>query len=259
MKLNRAHALLLVGTLSAGACVTQTSDDDSGGQSGTGGKAGKGGSGGNAGTSAAGKGSGGKGGTSTASGGNAGMSEAGAPSEGGMAGSVVEGIGGESGSVAEGGGGAPWLAGAGGQGGEGGAECNDSRASELTCDDLATSSCGIKDFLDAECAMTWKNMKPSISNVARNCMLELTQSELCDDATNTYHCVDQALHDACPDDAVVPICADVLATTSCSTATGVTAELCQMYLSGLTQNGRDQMVSCLASECDFYSCAESLN
>jgi hypothetical protein len=255
MKLNRAHALLLVGTLAAGACVTETSDDDSGGRSGSGGRAGKGGSAGKgaAGSSSAGKSSGGMSGAGAEAGGRGGMSEAGAPSEGGMAGSVVEG-GGEGGSVAEGG--SPSVSGA---GGEGGAECNDSLANELTCDDLDTSSCGIQSFLDAECAMTWKNMKPSISNVARNCMLELSQAELCDDGTNAYHCIDQALHDACPDAAVVPLCAEILATTSCGSTTGVTAETCQLYLSGLTQNGRDEMVSCLESDCDFYSCAEGLN
>ena len=256
MKLNRAHALLLVGTLAAGACVTETSDDDSGGKSGTGGKAGRAGSGGKGtgGSSSAGKSSGGMNSAGAEAGGRGGMSEAGAPSEGGMAGSVLEGGGGEGGSVAEGGGSS-----VSGAGGEGGAECNDTLASELTCADLNTSSCGIKDFLDAECAMTWTNMKPSISNVARNCMLGLSQTELCDDATNTYHCIDQALHDACPDAAVVPLCADILATTSCGSTTGVTAETCQLYLSGLTQTGRDQMQSCLESDCDFYSCAEGLH
>ena len=255
MKLNRAHALLLVGTLAAGGCVVESSDDDSGGQSGTAGRAGNGGSGGkgSAGSSAAGKSNGGMSGTSAATGDNGGMSEAGTPSEGGMAGSVSEG-GGEGGVVAEGG--ASSVSGA---GGEGGAECNDSLADELTCDDLDTSTCGIKDFLDASCAMTWKNMKPSISNVARNCMLGLSHAELCDDATNTYQCIDQALHDACPDETVVPLCADILATTSCGSKTGVTADTCQTYLSGLTQNGRDEMVSCLESDCDFYSCAEGLN
>ncbi len=254
MILNRAHALLLVGTLAAGACVTETSDDDSGGRSSTGGKAGKGGSGGNgvAGSSSAGKSSGGMSGAGAESGGRGGMSEAGAPSEGGMAGSVVEG---EGGSVAEGG--APSSVS--GAGGEGGAACNDSLASELTCDDLDTSSCGFQAFVQATCDMTWKNMKPSISNVARNCMLELSHTELCDDTTNTYACIDQALHDACPDPEVVPLCANVLATTSCASRTGVTAETCELYLSGLTQNGRDEMVSCLESDCDFYSCAEGLN
>jgi hypothetical protein len=255
MKLNRAHALLLVGTLAAGACVTETSDDDSGGRSGSGGKAGTSGAGGHAtaGSSSAGKASGGMNAAGAESSGRGGMSDAGAPSEGGMAGSPA-GAGGESGGAAEGG--ASSLAGA---GGEGGAECNDSLASELTCDDLDTSSCGIQTFVDATCAMTWKNMKPSISNVARNCMLELSHAELCDDATNTYQCIDQALHDACPDADVVPLCADILATTSCDGRTGVTAELCQLYLSGLTQNGRDEMVSCLEGDCDFYSCAEGLN
>lgn len=256
MKLNRTHALLLVGTLAAGACVTESSDDDStGGQSGSGGKGGKGGTAGSATGGKAGHATGGVGATSGAGGkgGNAGANEAGSVSEGGMAGSVVEG-GGEGGIVAEGG--ATSTSGAGGEGGA--AVCDDTLATQLTCDDLNTTSCGIKDFLDAECAMTWKNMKPSISNVARNCMLELTQSELCDDATNTYHCVDHALQLACADATAAAPCEQILAYSSCSGKTEVTAETCQTYLSGLTANGRSQMVSCMENFCDLYTCAEGL-
>jgi hypothetical protein len=258
MKLNRSHALLLVGTLAAGACVTQTSDDDStGGQGGTGGKggsagAGKGGvaghaTGGTSGTGAV-SASGGKGG-------NAGENSAGMTSEAGMGGSsVVEG-GGEGGGSAQGG--ETSSSGAGGEGGAG--VCDDTLASQLGCDGLATSSCSIKDFLDAECAMTWKNMKPSISNVARNCMLELSQAELCNDATNTYHCVDHALQLACPDASVKPLCDQILAYGACSGKSDVTADTCQTYLSGLTPNGRNEMVTCMEGYCDFYTCAEGLN
>jgi hypothetical protein len=253
MKLNRSHALLLVGTLAAGACVTEVSDDD--GAPGGAGSGAKGGTGGAATGGVSGQATGGKSGGG-GKGGAAGANDAGAStSEGGMAGSIVEG-GGEGGGSAQGGQ-AP-VAGAGGEGGEHGA-CYDGAADEVTCDALNTTGCDIKDFLDAKCAMTSTNMKPGVSNAARNCMLALTPTELCDDALNTYHCVDQALRGACPDATAKPSCDQILAFPACSGKTDVTAETCEAYLSGLTDAGRTQMVTCMEGYCDLYSCSESLN
>jgi hypothetical protein len=255
MKLSRSNALLLVGTIAAAGCVVDNNGGDgSAGQAGDGssGKGGSGGTGaagkGNAGTtsSSSGKGGGGNAGTGSAGKGSAGKGSAGTTSQ--SAGGAGGDNGGESG---QGQAGQMSAAGAGGQGGS--AECNDDDAPQLTCGGLDTAACDIKDFLDGECAMTWKNMKPAISNVARNCMLELSQDQLCNDATNVYHCVDQALQEACPDETVATPCAQIVG--NCPG----TEDSCNTYLSGLTSTGRDEMVSCMESYCDFYSCAESLN
>ena len=256
MKLSRSHALLLVGTIAAAGCVVENSDDDAA----KGGEGGDGATGGTAGSGTAGKGVAGSGKAGSSSSAGKGGSGSAGKSSGGTAGSGT-GIAGSS-SVAEGGAtsggeGGQSQAGQtsnGGAGGEGGtATCNDGDAAQLSCDALDTSSCDIKAFLDSECAMTWTTMKPSISNVARNCMLGLSQDELCNDATNVYHCVDQALKDACPDETVKDSCDQIVA--NCPTA----ADSCSTYLSGLKQAGRDEMVSCMESWCDFYICAESLN
>jgi len=251
MKLSRSHALLLVGTIAAAGCVVENTGDDGGaGQGGDG--SGATGGGGSSGSGTAGKGVAGSGGSS-ASGGKGGSGNAGASStETGGSGNAgaSSGAGGESGG--EGGQGqAGQMPNTGGEGGA--ATCDDNDAIQLSCGGLDTSACDIAEFLDAECAMTWTIMKPSISNVARNCMLELTQDELCNDATNVYHCVDHALQTACPDEAVQDSCDQIV--TYCPG----TADTCSTYLSGLKQAGREQMVSCMEGYCDFYSCAEGLN
>lgn len=270
MKLSRSHALFLVGTLAAAACtVENTGDDDSKGGAGSGAKGGSAGAGGSGTGGSAGKGTGGSavagnggtGGSSEAGTGGTGNvangGEAGTSADEGGAGGYGAGEGGAGGTSAEEGGMSSTSGGAGGEGGA--AVCDDTQAAQLGCEDLNTSSCDIKTFLDDECAMTWKNMKPSISNVARNCMLELSQDDLCNDATKTYACIDQALKDACPDATAATDCDTILAYGSCSGKTEVTAESCGAYLSGLTANGRSEMVSCMEGFCDFYSCSEGLN
>lgn len=272
MKLSRSHALFLVGTLAAAACTVENADDDDNNKGG----AGSGAKGGSAGTSGSGTGGtgvagqgtggaaagkGGAGGTvETGGSGNAtNAGEAGYSAGEGGAGGYSAGEGGMGGySAGEGGTSSTAEGGAGGEGGVA-SVCDDTQADQLGCEDLNTSSCGNQTFLDAKCAMTWKNMKPSISNVARNCMLELSQDDLCNDSLKTYACIDQALHDACPDDTVTSDCDTILGFGSCSGKSEVTAETCSTYLSGLTANGRSEMVSCMEGYCDFYSCGEGLN
>ena len=253
MKLNRSHALLLVGTIAAAGCVVENGDDDDGGGGESGEGSGKGGSSGTAGAATGGTagsttGKGGSAGTGTAGkGGSAGNSTAGSSSNPG-------GAGGEAGDV--GAAGQPFAGGAGGEGGAG--ECNDLDAAQVSCEGLNSATCDIATFLDDECAMTWSVMKPAVSNAARECMLGLKQSALCD-ATNTYDCIDAALKGACPDETVTDDCEGIL--SSCDeSGTTITPADCASYLNGLNEAGRYQMVACMTLDtlCSLHSCAEGL-
>jgi len=255
MKLNRSHALLLVGTIAAGGCVIKNNDDGGGGgESGEG--SGKGGSGGTAGAATggtAGSSSAGKGGTSGTAGaaGTGGSAGSGTAASGNAAG---ESAGGEAGDTGAGG-----QMSTGGAGGEGGtAECNDLDAMQVTCEGLNSAACDITTFLDDTCGMTWQVMKPAVSNAARECMLGLKQSALCD-ATNTYACIDDALKGACPDETVTDDC-DAIISSCDESGTTVAAADCASYLNGLNEAGRTQMVSCMTLDtlCSLHSCAEGL-
>lgn len=262
MKLNRSHALFLVGTIAAAGCVVKESDDDgNGGESGegSGAKGGSGGKGGTAGSSNAGTSTGGwagkAGGAGTAGqgyGGKAGSSStAGSSNVAGAAGEA----GADTGNAGNGG-----ASGEGGAGGEGGAaECNDEGATPVSCSGLNSDACSITEFLDAECAMFWQVMKPGAANRARQCMLDLEEDALCD-ATNTYACIDEALKASCPDETVADDCESIV--SSCAAGESpVTNEDCASYLNGLNGEGRDQMVSCMTANtyCDLHTCAEGLS
>lgn len=252
MKLNRSHALLLVGTIAAAGCVVENGDDDNGGGGESGEGSGKGGSSGTAGAA-----TGGSAGSSAGKGGTAGKGSAGSNTAGSSTSAGTSsgaGAGGEAGD--DGAGGQTSMGGAGGEGGS--AECNDLDAVQVTCEGLNSATCDIATFLDDECAMTWQVMKPAVSNASRECMLGLKQSALCD-ATNSYDCIDAALQGACPDATVTPDCDTIIA--SCDeSGTAIAAEACASYLNGLNEAGRAQMVSCMTLDtlCSLHSCAEGL-
>jgi hypothetical protein len=257
MKLNRSHALLLVGTIAAAGCVVKESDDDGNGGEGGEGSGAKGGTGGTAGSS-----KGGSAGTAAGKAGSGGSAGKGYAGNAGKAGSSstagtsnVAGAGGEGGDDT-GNGGVSSVAGAGGEGGA--AECNDLDAAAVSCGGLSSASCDIASFLDDECAMFWQVMKPGAANRARECMLDLKQSALCD-ATNTYDCIDKALKASCPDPTVAADCEGIV--SSCAEGgTAIAAEDCSAYMNGLNEAGRYQFVSCMTGTtyCDLHSCAEGL-
>jgi hypothetical protein len=260
--INRAKALLLVGTISAG-CASGSDDEgpDNPGAAGTAG-AGRGGtsSAGTGGTGGTGGGAAGTGGTSSAGTGGAGGSAAGtggtsSTGNGGTGGtpSVDDPDAGDPDASAPDAG-APDGFDAGGDGGT--LVCDDSAGTVVTCDDLGQGDCsGQEGFLSSECEMIAFIMKPATANAARNCMLALDPPDLCD-PTNTYACLAEALGSSCSDPeaddectAIGAICDEQLpAFNQCSAA-----------LSGMTQEGRDQMVECMTTQvCDLYACIEGL-
>jgi hypothetical protein len=260
MEIQRAKFLLLATALAAPACVTTVTDENAGksdastGGTSTGGKSGgtggKSGSGGSAtgGTSA----TGGK----SASGGvsNAGGSS-GADGSAGAADGSKGGSGGSSGG------------GAGGRTADGAVVPDGSRPDGATCDDntitggfgncdlLGADACGIAAFRTKQCNDSKTNMKPFIAQQAIACMV--AKASTCTDGTDTYLCKDQALKIACPDPTADDECAHI--NTLCGIGDGG-VDQCRQYLSGMTQAGRDSMVSCMELSCSpgLYSCVEGL-
>lgn len=261
MKLNRARALFLVGTIAAVACTVEDGDDngdggaggdDSGGSSGKGGSAGSAGKGGSAGSSA---GTAGSGGTEAGAAGAAGN-----PGEGGDGG-VGPSPGGApgAGGAAEGGASGDNWGGSGNEGGAGAApSCDEESTWSVSCEGLNASACeGIQTFLEDQCGMSSVLFKGYVSDSVRSCMIALSDSALCD-ATNTYSCIQEGLLGSCPDAGVEDDCAEIA--SSCAEGVINLAE-CSTYLSGMTEAGRTQVVSCVADggTCDLWTCIEGLD
>jgi hypothetical protein len=255
MYINRAKALLLVGTISAGclSCEDEALPENAG----TAGTAGAGGS-----SSAGSAGQGGTGGTP--SGGNAGQGGAGgAPSGGGGGISGTPSAGGSSQSGPDAGhvdaerGDAGDAVGPDAGGDAGGAlTCDDTTNTTVTCAELGQADCaGLEGFLTSECEMVAFYMKPGAANAARSCMIALDPPELCN-TTNPHTCIVDALASSCPDPEADDECTTIVA--ACGDSSPELSE-CSSALSGMTQSGRDQMVQCMTAPCSLFSCIEGLN
>lgn len=255
MFIDRAKALLLVGTISAGCA---SNGDDGPGAAGAAGAAGAGGAG-NGGSSAAGSsGQGGAGGTPSAGAsgqGGGGAGSAGTPSTGGSGQNGPDAGDPDAGALDAGGPDADAPDGPDAGGDAGDTPCDDSTDVVVDCDAVEGSECSEQaGFLSFECEMFEYTMKPATMNAARNCMIALDPPELCVEA-NTYSCMIDALASSCPDSeaddectAIVSVCDDPpLAFSECTSA-----------LSGMTQDGRDQMVTCMANSCELNACIEGL-
>jgi hypothetical protein len=255
--INRAKALLLVGTISAG-CASANDDEGPGNAgaagtaaAGTGGSssAGRGGTGGGAGTAGApSAGAGGSGGTSTGGTGPGGGGTAGTPSLGGPDAGGPDAGNPDAGNPDAGG---PIASDAGGDGGT----CDDSGELVITCDNLDQNDCsGLESLLSSDCEMLEFILKPVAANAARSCMIELEPPELCD-ISNTYSCIVEALGASCPDAEAADECTTIA--TECENEPSFSA--CSSLLSGMTQDGRDQMVACATVACDLFVCIEGLS
>ena len=261
MYINRAKALLLVGTIAAG-CVSGC-DDEGSGDGGTAGTAG-GGAGGTA--------AGGTGGTPTAgSAGQGGSGGGGAPSGGaGQGGGASGGSSSNGGSASEPDAGYfdagasdasssdsddPGTADAGGDAGP--LACLDSADTVVGCADLGAGDCpDLEGFLSVECEMVAFNLKPAPANYVQSCMIELNPPDLCDE-DNTYRCILVALEASCTD----PEAEDECVTIGNECDDSVEAfGACTQLLSGMTQSGRDRMVQCMTlPTCDLVACVEALD
>lgn len=248
MEIQRVKFLLLASALAAPACVTTVTDDNTG----------SGGSTSDASTGGSNTGSGGKStGGKTGSGGGTGTG--GTVASGGADGSTEAGAAGSDGATGNGGA-------AGKDGGTSDGSAPDGSQPDGACDDnhitggygdcsLARGdACSIAQFQEDECNGAKGNMKPFIAQQTIQCILN--KASLCN-AADTYNCVDQALKIACPDSTADDECAAI--NTACSLGDGG-VDLCRQYLSGMTQAGRNAMVTCMTGNCSvgLYSCVEGL-
>lgn len=238
MRIDRAKFLILAAALTPAGCVVATHDEpvDTNPNASTG----SGGSGAGDSPDAATSGAGG----SEAPGGSAGMSSGGASAEdGGGPEPTADGGTSDSGAAgASGDGGRGGTGGAGGTGGSGG--CDDSVGDPPTCD--TTNVCG-NDWAIDTCNSGLTYMKPGPAEMYAWCV------QSCEDP---YACMDATLLGACPDPTAATDCTTIVA--GCP---NIQQADCEQYLAGLTQAGRDDMVTCAASGgafCDLYTCSESI-
>jgi hypothetical protein len=281
MKIDRARALMFVGLLAASGCVITTDDDDDdndgngeagapakGGDTSTGGKTSSGGEagamGGSAGDGAAGEGTAGEGGEPGAvggAGGSGGM--AGAGDEAGSGGEPAASGGNNPSGGASGGtpstGGAPGTggtntSGAGGEGGEG-PLCDDSQGAPQGCADFEfpDSTCEGEALIQrALCDAAATNFKPRIAEEIELCIAGQSQEELCDPEL-TALCAEESILGSCPEDEeAVNACAEIV-----SVCDAVDDTACLLYLSAMTETGKDWMVACMEEglTCDLQLCA----
>ena len=229
MRIDRGKFLILAAALAPAGCVVTTHDEpvDTNPNASTG----SGGSGGGDSPDAATSGAGG----SEVADGSAGMSSGGAPAEDG----------GDPEPQADSASSSGGAAGAGGSGGSGGSTCDDSVGDPPPCD--STNVCVDYDWGIADCNSALTYMKPGPAEIYALCV------QSCEDP---YLCRDAALVGACPDPTAATDCATIVA--GCP---NIQESDCVQYLSGLTQAGRDEMVTCTAFGdvfCDLYTCSESI-
>jgi hypothetical protein len=132
-------------------------------------------------------------------------------------------------------------------------------ANTATVPDCATmkapdTSCAPFPFPQQRCASYKSNFAPKVAASAIACMTALSSKQVCD-GSQAYNCGKAALAQACPDPAVGQLCA--IAATSCKS----TAADCTALLSGLNDQGKQQVAQCVAQGCQagLYSCIEGLH
>jgi len=117
----------------------------------------------------------------------------------------------------------------------------------------ADSSCAPFPFPQQKCSAYKTYFDPKVAAVAVSCMTALNGKQVCD-GSQSYNCGKAALVQACPDSTLAQLCA--IAATSCKS----TASDCTALLSGLNDQGKDQVAQCIAQGCSagLYSCIEGL-
>jgi hypothetical protein len=115
-------------------------------------------------------------------------------------------------------------------------------------------SCAPFPFPQQRCATYKSYFDPKVAAVAVSCMNALSSKQVCD-GSQTYNCGKAALAQACPDSTVGQLCA--IAATSCKS----TPAECTSLLSGLNDQGKQQVAQCVAQGCTggLYSCIEGLH
>jgi hypothetical protein len=116
------------------------------------------------------------------------------------------------------------------------------------------TTCAPFPFPSQRCAAYKAYFSAKVAASAVSCMNGLSSKQVCD-ATFAYNCGKTALAQACPDPQVGQLCA--IAATSCKS----TPAECTSLLSGLNDQGKQQVAQCVSQGCQFglYSCIEGLS
>lgn len=142
--------------------------------------------------------------------------------------------------------------------------CDDSTGSVEDCPAIGPSDEGVCNFAAKRCSEFKIAFKPKVAQAAVACLKRLKGNELCDPA-RVNGCGHSALMAACPDPVPSVAAGDTAGTapspspvaSSCegilkgcsSESLGPTMADCRQTLSGLTDTGRANMMSCLSNHC----------
>jgi hypothetical protein len=155
---------------------------------------------------------------------------------------------GGAGASTSGGAGAP----AGGGAGANGGSCSDSGSVTVSCDAFdSTEACSLSVQREM-CDEVATFLKPRLANLARSCILALSDVEACGPG-NVTDCIGDALMQSCPDPSAAAVCADLA-----SECGGTAPSGCSPLISGLTAAGRTDLLDCVRDFCDFDDCLQGL-
>lgn len=134
--------------------------------------------------------------------------------------------------------------------------CLDGNATTVpACSSLpaADSSCSSNTVPQQKCATYIAYFDPKVAAAAISCMGSMSSKQLCD-ATQATNCAHTALAQACPDATVSQLCG--IAATSCHASTSD----CTSMLSGLNDQGKQQVAQCIAQGCNggLQACIDAL-
>jgi len=118
----------------------------------------------------------------------------------------------------------------------------------------ADSSCSTNTVPQQKCTAYTANFDPKVAAAAISCMSSMSSKQLCD-ATQATNCAHTALAQACPDATVAQLCG--IAATSCHAS----ATDCTSMLSGLNDQGKQQIAQCIAQGCSggLQACIDALH
>ncbi len=133
---------------------------------------------------------------------------------------------------------------------------DDSAATVADCGAMPAPdpSCAASSTARARCAAYQASFNPRVAAVAIACMSALSGTQQCD-PSQADTCAKSALVQACADSTVSQLCG--IASTSCKTS----ASECSTMLSGLNDQGKQQVAQCVAQGClaGLLGCLQTLH
>jgi hypothetical protein len=117
----------------------------------------------------------------------------------------------------------------------------------------ADSTCSTNTVPQQKCATYTAYFDPRVAAAAISCMSTMSSRQLCD-ATQSTNCGHAALAQACSDSTLAQLCS--IAATSCKS----NPSDCTALLSGLNDNGKQQVAQCIAQGCQsgLAACVDGL-